>query len=150
MKTTIRNRTAALAIAGIAGLAGVGLASGPALATSPPASAASADVEPQSVYFPTNATRYADELVIAWGEGNTDRVEAFATQDVADALADHGDENGTHWDRTGVEGAAGTIYVDYENTVTGEEMSVGVDSAAVANGGEWGAPNAADQVKFTG
>lgn len=148
MKTTIRNRAAALGIAGIAGLAGIGLASGPALAASTSESAA-ADVKPQSVYYPRDATEYADELVIAWGQGNTERVEAFASEDAAAELADHGDENATHWDRTGGEGAAGTTYVDYENTVTGEKLSVGVSNQALENGDEWGAPNAVHKVQFT-
>lgn len=148
MKTTIRNRAAALGIAGIAGLAGIGLVSGPALAASTSETAA-ADVKPQSVYYPTDATEYADELVIAWGQGNTERVEAFASEDAAAELADHGDENATHWDRTGGEGAAGTTYVDYENTVTGEKLSVGVSNQALENGDEWGAPNAVHKIQFT-
>lgn len=148
MKTTIRTRAAALGIAGIASLAGIGLASGPALAASGP-EAAAADVKPQSVYYPTNALKYADELVIAWGQGNTDRVEAFASEDAAAKLADHGNAHGTHWKRTGAEGAAGTTYVDYENTVTGEKLAVGVSNQALEDGDEWGAPNAVHQIQFT-
>ncbi|SMX93768.1 hypothetical protein BSP239C_02490 [Brevibacterium sp. 239c] len=148
MKTTIRNRAAALAIAGIASLAGVGLASGPALAAPAPAAATSADAEPQSVHYPTDTNIYADELVRAWGADNTERVEGFATASVASDLAAHGNENGSHWVQTGEEGAAGTIYVDYKNTVTGETMSVGVANEQVSNGGEWGSPHGVHSVQF--
>lgn len=149
MKTTIRNRAAAAGIAAVAGLSGIGLASGPALAAPPPATATSADAEPQSVHFPTDTGRYADELVRAWGAGNIDRVEAFASPHVVGVLSNHGNENATHWVQTGSEGAAGTIYVDYENTVTGEKMSVGVANEAVSNGGEWGEPHGVHKVQFT-
>ncbi|SMX81899.1 hypothetical protein [Brevibacterium aurantiacum] len=148
MKTTIRNRAAALGIATVAGLAGIGLASGPTLAAPAPAAATSADAEPQSVHYPTDTGIYADELVRAWGAGNTDRVEGFATPQVVDALSDHGNEDATHWVKTGSDGAAGTIYSDYENTVTGETMSVGVANEEVSNGGEWGAPHGVHKVQF--
>lgn len=149
MKTTIRNRAAAAGIAAVASLAGIGLASGPALAAPAPAAATTADAEPQSVHYPTDTGIYADELVRAWGAGNTDRVEGFATPQVVGALSDHGNENATHWVKTGIDGAAGTIYSDYENTVTGETMSVGVANEEVSNGGEWGAPHGAHKVQFS-
>lgn len=148
MKTTIRNRAAALTIAGIASLAGIGLATGPALAAPAPAAATTADAEPQSVHYPTDTGIYADELVSAWGAGSTERVEGFATSQVIKALNDHGNENGTHWVKTGSDGAMGTIYSDYENTVTGETMSVGVANEQVTNGGEWGSPHGVHQVNF--
>ncbi|UVI36612.1 hypothetical protein [Brevibacterium spongiae] len=154
MKNTIRNRAAALGIATVAGLAGLGLAGGPAMAADASvadSSSHSADsrVDTQSVYYPTDPVKYADELVIAWGQGATDRVEAFASPQVAEKLAAHGDDNVTHWDRVGAEGAAGTIYVDYENTVTGEKMSLGVPNEAVSNpDNEWGTPNGVHKVQF--
>lgn len=148
MKTTIRNRAAAVGVAAVAGLAGIGLASGPAIAASPPTAATAVDADPQSVHYPTDTGIYADELVRAWGAGNTDRVEGFATSQVVDTLSDHGNENATRWVQTGSSGAAGTIYVDYENTVTGEKMAVGVANEAVSNGGEWGEPNGVHSVQF--
>lgn len=135
MKTNIRNRVAALAIAGIAGLAGIGLAGGPALAA-PASTVTTSDATPQSVHFPTDTGVYADELVRAWGAGNTDRVEAFASTQAVDVLGEHGNENATHWVKTGSNGAAGTIYSEYENTVTGETMSVGVANEEVSTGDE--------------
>lgn len=149
MKTTIRNRAAALGIAGIAGLAGIGLASGTALVTSPSAAATTEAQQPQSVHYPTDAVDYADELVIAWGAGNISRVQAFASKDAVAVLSGHGNADATHWDRTGAEGAAGTTYVDYENTVTGQTMAVGVSSEAVSNGGEWGEPHGVHSVQFS-
>ncbi|MDN5807347.1 MAG: hypothetical protein L0H76_08885, partial [Brevibacterium sp.] len=144
MKTTIRNRAAAVAIAGIASLAVIGLASGPALAASPSAATTAAQ-QPQSVHYPTDAADYADELVIAWGQGNISRVEAFASKGAIAVLSNHGNADATHWDRTGVEGAAGTTYVNYENTVTGETMAVGVSSEAAANG----EANAVHKIQFS-
>ncbi|WP_181276172.1 hypothetical protein [Brevibacterium oceani] len=154
MKTTIRNRAAALGIATFAGLTGVGLATGPAMAADASGAdsssqSAASDVDTQSVYYPTDTVKYADELVRAWGQGATDRVEAFASPQVAEELAEHGDDNVTHWDRVGAEGAAGTTYVDYENTVTGEKMSLGVANEAVSNpDNEWGTPNGVHKVQF--
>ncbi|WP_166827879.1 hypothetical protein [Brevibacterium limosum] len=156
MKSTIRNRAAALGIATVAGLTGVGLATGPAmaaeasLADSSSQSAAS-DVGTQSIYYPIEAGKYADELVIAWGQDNTDRVEAFATDEVAEKLADHGDENGSHWRNSGAEGAAGTTYITYRNTETGEKMTLGVSNQAIGDQDEWGAaPHAVYRVDFDG
>lgn len=154
MKTTIRNRAAALGIATVAGLTGLGLATGPAMAADSGAANASAqsaasDVDTQSVYYPTDPVKYADELVRAWGQGDTDRVEAFASSTVAEELEAHGDDEVTHWDRVGGEGAAGSTYVDYENTVTGEKMSLGMPTEAVVNpDDEWGTSNAVHKISF--
>lgn len=162
MKSTIRNRATALGIATATGLAGIAFAAGPAMAdgaelagsTSASSDSTSqttaADADTQSVHFPTEPTTYADELVRAWGNGNTDRVEAFASSGVVDELDAHSDDNVTHWDRTRVEGAAGTTYVDYVNTVTGETMSLGLPTEAVHNGGEWGEPHAVHSIEFQG
>ncbi|GAA1534325.1 hypothetical protein [Brevibacterium picturae] len=147
MKTTIRNRAAALTIAAVVSVSGIALASGPALAA-PAATATSSDVAPQSVHFPTDTGAYADELVRAWGAGNTERVEAFASPEVVETLNEHGAEDAKHWVRTGGDGAAGTIYSTYKNTATGETMSVGVANEEVSNGGEWGAPHGVHKVQF--
>ena len=133
MKSTIRNRATAF---------GVATVTGPAQTNFSALLAA--------VHFPTDPTTYADELVQAWGNGNTDRVEAFASPGVVDELDAHRDDNVTHWDRMGTEGAAGTTYVDYVNTVTGETMSLGLPTEAVHNGGERGEPHAVHSVRFQG
>ncbi|SDS15062.1 hypothetical protein SAMN04489751_1344 [Brevibacterium sandarakinum] len=146
MKTTIRNRAAALTIAAVAGVSVIALASGPALAA--PAAVTRADASPQSVHYPTDTSIYADELVRVWGADNTERVEGFATPEVVETLNEHGAENAKHWVRTGSDGAAGTIYSTYKNTATGETMSVGVANEEVSNGGEWGAPHGVHKVQF--
>ncbi|UVI36611.1 hypothetical protein [Brevibacterium spongiae] len=156
MKSTIRNRAAALGIATIAGFAGIGLVSGPALAADAGAAdstapAAASDVDTQSIYYPIEAGKYADELVIAWGQDNTEQVKAFASDEVAEKLADHGDENGSHWRNSGAEGTAGTTYITYRNTETGEKMTLGVSNQAIGDQDEWGAaPHAVHKVKFEG
>ena len=116
-----------------------------------PSQSAASDVGSQSIYYPIEAGKYADELVIAWGQDNTDRVEAFATDEVAEKLAEHGDENGSHWRNSGAEGAAGTTYITYRNTETGEKMTLGVSNQAIGDQDEWGAaPHAVYRVDFDG
>lgn len=156
MKSTIRNRAAAVGIATVAGLAGLGLATGPAMAADSGAANSSAqsaatDVDTQSIYYPIEAGKYADELVIAWGQDNTERVEAFASDEVAKKLADHGNEDGSNWRNSGAEGAAGTTYITYRNTETGEKMTLGVSNQAIGDQDEWGAaPHAVYRVDFDG
>ena len=112
---------------------------------------AATDVDTQSIYYPIEAGKYADELVIAWGQDNTDRVEAFANDEVAEKLSDHGNDDGSHWRNSGAEGAAGTTYITYRNTETGEKMTLGVSNQAIGDQDEWGAaPHAVHQVKFEG
>ncbi|MGC3021769.1 hypothetical protein [Brevibacterium sp. FAM 24630] len=94
MKSRMRNRAAALGIATVTGLAGIGFVGGPAMAADTSSAKSSSEtsdsgVGTQSVYYPTVPVTYADELVRAWGQGATDRVEAFASPKVAKALANH-------------------------------------------------------------
>ena len=71
--------------------------------------------------------------------------------EVAEKLADHGNENGSHWRNSGAESAAGTTYITYRNTETGEKMTLGVSNQAIGDQDEWGAaPHAVHQVKFEG
>jgi hypothetical protein len=153
MKTTIRNRSAALGIATVAGLAGIGLASGPALADSPDladsaSQTASSVADPQSTTYPEDSGDYADAFVIAWGNDNTDRVKDLSSDKASDALEQHGSDEVTHWNRMGGDGAAGTIYVDYENTVTGEKMSVAVSNVDPSDGGHKGEAHAVRNFQF--
>lgn len=147
MKSTIRNRAAALGIATAAGLAGIGLASGPALADGA-ASAAASSADQQSADYPSDTKEYADELVRAWGEDDIIRVKQFASSDAVDTLIDHGNDHGAHWKYTGGESAAGTVYVDYKNTVTGETMSVAVSNVDPADGGRRGEAHAVGNIQF--
>lgn len=140
MNTTIRNRAAALGIATIAGLAGVGVAGGSALAATTSeestnsGSATTAAAEPQSEGHPSNASAYADELVRAWGNGSDIEVKEHATQNVVDALSAHGDEHATRWHRITADGAAGSSYVVYRNKTTGELLTLRVNNEAAALG----------------
>lgn len=149
MKSTIRNRAAALGVATVAGLAGLGLATGPAMAADTSTQAAASDVGTQSVYYPTNSTDYANELVRAWGTDNADRVEAFASEDVAKQLADHDSENATQWKQNGGERTGDTTYVFYENSVSGEKLVLGVSEKAIDDQNDWGsAPHAVNYIQF--
>lgn len=135
MKTTTRNRIATIGVAAVTGLTGIGFASSPALAAA--GNAASNSASPAALAGnaePVDATTYADQLVRAWGVGSDIAVAEHATNDAIDVLLEHGDESASHWDRTGAEGTAGTVYVDYENKVTGEKMSVGVSNQDLAEG----------------
>src|SRR5699024_4203839 len=155
MKSTIRNRATAFGVATVTGLAGIAFASGPALADSAgladsTSQSAAADSGTQSVHFPTDPTTYADGLVRAWGNGNTDRVEAFNSPGGVDELDAHRDGHGTHSECRGPEVAAGQTYVDYVSTATGETTSLGLPTEAVHNAGERGEPHAVHGVRFQG
>lgn len=134
MKTTNRNRAAALGIAAAASLATVGVAGGPALAGPDAEAAPPAVQESQSQGNPTNSLEYADDLVSAYGVGSDTKVEELATQNVVDALSEHGDAHATRWHRITADGAAGTTYVTYTNLDTGETMTLGVGNESASNG----------------
>lgn len=148
MKSPIRNRTAALGIAAVAGLAGIGLTSGPALANGAESASASSSVDPQSADFPDDTKEYADEMVRAWGEDDMMRVNEYASSDAVDILLDHGNDHAAHWKYTSFEGAMGTAWHNYENTVTGETMSVAVSNFEPADGGRRGEAHAVGTVHF--
>lgn len=133
MNSTIRNRAAALGIAAIAGLAGVGATGGSALAStgsqggSGSSAEAAAAQGSQSDGHPKLAAAYADKLVRAWGNGSTE-VGERATQGVVDALAEHGDEHATHWDRIAADADTSWTDVVYKNTITQEVMTLTVSN----------------------
>lgn len=140
MNTTIRNHATALAIAAFAGIAGVGVAGGSALATpnSPADSGSHAEtivsVDAHSDGYPTNASGYADALVKAWGVGSDEEVDEYATPGVVEALSEHGDEFATQWDRIAADGAGESSSVVYKNKVTGELLTFGVNNDAATHG----------------
>lgn len=137
MKTTIRKQAAALAIAALAGIAGVGVAGGSALATTDteadPASSLVA-VGAHSDGHPTNASGYADALVSAWGVGSDKEVKEYATPGVVEAMSEHGDEFATKWDRIAADGVGKTSSVVYKNKATGELLTFDVDNEAATHG----------------
>lgn len=143
MKTSIRNRATALGIAAAAGLAGIGITAGPALASidSTPAATAAAT---QSSGHPTNSLKYADKLVRAFGVGSDVDVERLATDAVVKTLSEHGDAHAGRWHRIAADSAAGSTYVAYTNLDTGEKMTLGVSNEKSANGDD----DAVRQIRF--
>ena len=140
MNTTIRKHAAALSVAVLAGLAGVALTGGSALAaTNSPggsgsSSAVSVAVDAHSDGYPTNASGYADALVKAWGVGSDAEVSEYATPGVVKALSKHGDEHASQWDRIAADGAGKSSSVVYKNKATGELLTFGVNNEAATHG----------------
>ena len=132
MNSTIRNRAAALAIAAIAGFAGVGATGGSALASSGShagsGSEAAVALETQSDGHPKASSAYADKLVRAWGNGSDIEVGELAAKGVVDVLDEHGDKHATHWDRIAADADESWTDVVYENTVTHELMTLTVSN----------------------
>lgn len=85
------------------------------------------------VDLPTEPAAYADALVVAWGAGEQAVVERMATPEVVHILGDGG---GPTWQQTGAEGAAGSTIVTYENTDSGDVLSLRVDNAAASEGAD--------------
>lgn len=85
------------------------------------------------VDLPTEPAAYADALVVAWGGGEQAVVERMATPEVVHILGDGG---GPNWQQTGSEGAAGSTIVTYEDTESGDVLSLRVDNAAASEGAD--------------
>lgn len=106
MNTSIRNRAAALAIAASASLAGIGIAGGPALASTNAETNAEVTVgdageqKPASAQYPTDPVGYADEFVRAFGADDRDRVSSLATGDAVAAVYSHDYGYDDPWVRT--------------------------------------------------
>ncbi len=96
--------------------------------------------EPRTV----GALEWSDRLIRAWGSGHRGDVAYYGTQHVTDQLFGYADPGGSHWKRTGWQGAAGTIYVTYRNTATGHRVTVGVSDVELGQG----AAHAAYRVHF--
>lgn len=86
--------------------------------------------------LPEGGAPYADGLVIAWGSGNRAEALRYATPEVVSTLFSAHSPGGPHWDQTGVEGAAGTIYVTYQDTETGQKVVLGVLNEAASKSTE--------------
>lgn len=81
------------------------------------------------------AMQWADHLVRAWGRGDSWTASYYATSSVLNRLFAHADPGGPSWARVSAEGAAGTTYVTYRDTATGERMTLGVSNVTLAEGG---------------
>ena len=61
-------------------------------------------------------------------------VNYYATSSVASALFRYRSPGGAHWARIASEGAAGTTYVTYRNTVSGHRVVIGVSNVELGQG----------------
>lgn len=144
MRTSLRKRAAALGIATVAGLAGIGVTAGPALASTDSTSVATTAKDTQSSGHPTTSLKYADDLVRAFGVGSDVEVEKLATDAVVKTLSEHGDAHASRWHRIAADSAAGSTYVAYTNLDTGEMMTLGVSNEKSAKGSN----HAVRQIRF--
>lgn len=83
--------------------------------------------------LPTVPDEYADALVVAWGAGDQGTMTRLGTEEVVHILGDGG---GPDWAQTGSEGAAGSTIVTYQNSQSGDVLTLRVDNAGASEGAE--------------
>ena len=81
-----------------------------------------------------NAVQWSDNLVRAWGRGDTKWTAYYATPAAVKQLHKVAAVGGSHWTRIGTEGAAGTTYVTYRNDVTRHTLVIGVSNVGLSQG----------------
>ncbi|MFI5696325.1 hypothetical protein ACIA58_31000 [Kribbella sp. NPDC051586] len=81
-----------------------------------------------------NAVQWSDNLVRAWGRGDTKWTAYYATPTAAAQLHKVAAKGGAHWTRIATEGAAGTTYVTYRNDVTRHTLAIGVSNVGLSQG----------------
>lgn len=81
-----------------------------------------------------NAVQWSDNLVRAWGRGDTKWTAYYATPAAAKQLHKVAAKGGSHWTRIATEGAAGTTYVTYRNDVTRHTLAIGVSNVGLSQG----------------
>lgn len=86
--------------------------------------------------IPDEAVDYADALIVAWGNGDQDRIAQLANDDAIEALNQYGEEGGPHWDQTNHDAGAGSAFVTYENTEDGTTLELRVENEAASQGEE--------------
>ncbi|MGW6276072.1 hypothetical protein [Kribbella sp. NPDC055071] len=79
-----------------------------------------------------NAVQWSDNLIRAWGRGDTKWTSYYATPAAVKALRSVSTKGG--WQRIASEGAAGTTYVTYKNLKTGHRLVVGVSNLGLSQG----------------
>lgn len=94
------------------------------------ASTAKFSGEPQA----WNAVQWSDNLVRAWGRGDTKWTSYYATSTATKQLHSIAATGGPHWTRIATEGAAGTTYVTYRNDVTRHTLVIGVSNVGLSQG----------------
>lgn len=81
-----------------------------------------------------NAVQWSDNLVRAWGRGDTKWMSYYATPAATKALRAIAAKGGASWQRIATEGAAGTTYVTYRNASTGHRLVVGISNVGLSRG----------------
>ena len=81
-----------------------------------------------------NAVQWSDNLVRAWGRGDTKWMSYYATPAVTKSLRQIAAKGGSSWQRIAAEGAAGTTYVTYKNRATGHSLVVGISNVGLSQG----------------
>jgi hypothetical protein len=81
-----------------------------------------------------NAVQWSDNLIRAWGRGDAKWTAYYATPGAVQALHKIAAKGGPHWTRIATEGAAGTEYMTYRNSVTGHMVSIGVSNVRLSQG----------------
>jgi len=81
-----------------------------------------------------NAVQWSDNLVRAWGRGDTKWMSYYATPAVTKSLRGIAAAGGSSWGRVATEGAAGTTYVTYKNARTGHRLVVGISNVGLSQG----------------
>lgn len=77
------------------------------------------------------AVEYAKQLVAAWGDGNTDRVNELANDTVAATLMDFANPGGTAWRHTTSREIAGIVFSSFVDRTQGKALVVGVQKSAI-------------------
>jgi len=77
---------------------------------------------------------WSDNLVRAWGRGDTRWMSYYATPAVTKSMRQVSAVGGSSWRRIAAEGAAGTTYVTYLNDATGHHLTVGISNVGLSQG----------------
>ncbi|MEV5967484.1 hypothetical protein AB0L70_37290 [Kribbella sp. NPDC051952] len=80
------------------------------------------------------AVQWSDNLVRAWGRGDTKWMSYYATPAATKSLRQVAAKGGASWQRIATEGAAGTTYVTYKNLSTGHQLVVGISNVGLSQG----------------
>ena len=124
----IRIRIRHLAALAAVGLAGAVSAPAALADDSNPAPAPTESVA-ESAATTVSPVGYADRTMQEFGVGDEIDFQNDTTAAARSAIIAH-EGAAKHWQRTGVEGAAGHVYVTYVNTETNDQLTLGVNTTA--------------------
>lgn len=77
------------------------------------------------------AVEYAKDLVDAWGEVDTARIDALATDDVAETLTGFANPDKTAWVHTSSRAIVGIMFSSFVNRTLGQALVIGVEESKV-------------------